>query len=230
MERNLTDNLEARVGRKASALRRRAAARGFYTPDDVAGLERLCRDRAVRSELVGRLGDENWQVRAAAAKALSGVVRNPEVQGALLELLNDNQPYVRATAAETLAGAASDCVCQNPRRGWEQTICCNFEQETDVLMVARRRRVGDRRRKDGERCRADGKTPHRQSPPDSSRSGVVPVGRRAVCFRRRRFGPRDYNVLGHQVIKRLTSHNSHSQVRSAVFGPAANRIHCHMSP
>ena len=68
----------------------------------LAGWERrLAED--LRTTLLARLGDNDEDVRAAAATALAGAAGEAEVRAALLVRLGDDaEEFVRRAAAETL--------------------------------------------------------------------------------------------------------------------------------
>ena len=62
----------------------------------------------IRKELLGKLADEDWNVREGAVSALQGLVSEKEVREALLAKLEDEHWVVRESAVSALQGVVSE--------------------------------------------------------------------------------------------------------------------------
>lgn len=78
-----------------------------YSARHIARLGELSRDPLIRTALLERVGDSEWKVRKAVARALGPVADQLEVEAALLAMLSDQSSQVRKTVAGLLRTVAS---------------------------------------------------------------------------------------------------------------------------
>ena len=100
--------------------------RAFAKASPNATYANICR------KLIGRLNDEDWQVRAAAVQALGAVAGSDEVvQESLLELLGDWNPYVQTVLVEALGSIAG-----SNKRVKEALLSRLNDEDADVRAAA----------------------------------------------------------------------------------------------